>query len=163
MEVREATPVDAESIRAVARRTWHDVYDEILGAEAVSEQLAEWYDLEGLRNSIETEACPTFVAGSDDVVGFVQGGPNDDGPADASLYRIYVLPAHWGAGIGTALLDRFFSALRADGHESVSLSVLRANHVGRSFYATHDFEVHEERTVELAGQAVEDLVLIRDL
>lgn len=40
---------------------------------------------------------------------------------------------------------------------------MRDNDVGRSFYATHGFVVEAERTVELAGQEVEDVVLIRDL
>ena len=37
------------------------------------------------------------------------------------------------------------------------------NDVGRSFYDTRGFEVHEERTVELADQEIDDVVLIRDL
>lgn len=163
MEFREAASEDAEGIRRVARRTWHAVYDEIIGERAVTEMIDEWYDLRGLRNSIEDEDKPAFVAVDDEIVGFVQGGPSDKGPADASVYRIYVLPIHWGEGIGTTLLDRLFDALRTDGHDSVGLSVMKENKIGRSFYEKHDFRLEERRTVELAGQDVEDLVLVRNL
>ena len=37
------------------------------------------------------------------------------------------------------------------------------NDIARSFYDKHGFEIHEERTVELAGQEVNDVVLIRNL
>jgi ribosomal protein S18 acetylase RimI-like enzyme len=37
------------------------------------------------------------------------------------------------------------------------------NDVARSFYDKHGFEIHEERTVEIADQEIDDVVLIRDL
>ena len=40
---------------------------------------------------------------------------------------------------------------------------LAGNEVGRAFYDKHGFEVHEERTIELAGEKVDDVVLVRDL
>ncbi|WP_076433113.1 GNAT family N-acetyltransferase [Haladaptatus litoreus] len=82
----------------------------------------------------------------------------------ATLVRVAcVLPEHWGEGVGTDLLNRLFDSLRAAGHQSVWLAVIADNDVGRSFYDKHGFDVHEERTVELAGQEVNDIVLVRDL
>ena len=79
------------------------------------------------------------------------------------LGSIYVHPNHWGEGIGTRLLHRLFDAFREREWNSVCLAVLTGNEVGRSFYKKHGFEVHEERMVELAGQQVDDVVLVRDL
>lgn len=164
VQLRRATPADAAAVQRVARASWHAAHDEIIGADAVEELLDEWYDIDSLATSIDRAEAPMFVAVDEgDVVGFAQGGPSEDGPADAVVGRIYVRPADWGAGYGTALLERLFDALRADGHASVWLAVMADNDVGRAFYAKHEFEVHGERTVELAGRETQDLVLVRDL
>lgn len=164
MELREATAADAPAVQRVARAAWHAVHDDILGTDGVEELLEEWYDRDSLVEAMGHEESPMFLAVDDDaVVGFAQGGPTEDGPADAVVGRIYVRPDEWGQGYGTALLERLFQAIRADGHDSVWLAVLADNEVGRAFYAKHDFGVHEERTVELAGQEVNDLLLVRDL
>lgn len=164
MELRAATPADAPAVRAVARESWHAAHDDILGADAVDEVLDDWYAAGDVAESIRHEATHTFLAVVDDeVVGFSQGRPSDEGPADAVVTRIYLRPAHWGEGYGTALLERLFEALRSDGHESVWLAVLADNEVARSFYDRHGFEVHEERTVVLAGQEADDVVLVRGL
>jgi ribosomal protein S18 acetylase RimI-like enzyme len=162
MHVREATPADAPAVRRVAAASWHAAHDDVLGSESVDELLDRWYAVDDLRDSIAESTPPMFVAG-DDVVGFAQGAATDDGPADAAVGRIYVNPDRWGEGHGSALLARLFDAFRTEGHDDVWLAVLADNEVGRSFYDDHGFEVHEARTVELAGQSVEDVVLVREL
>ena len=119
-ELRAATPADAPAVRAVARESWHAARDEVLGAAAVDAVLDDWYAAADVAGSIRHEATHTFLAVDDDeVVGFSQGRPTDEGPADAVVSRIYLRPAHWGEGYGTALLERLLDALRSDGHESV--------------------------------------------
>ena len=129
----------------------------------MEEKIDEWYGVHALEESIEREDSPMFVAVDDDLIGFAQAGPSEGGPASASLWRIYLLPAYWGAGIGTALLERVFDELRAAGHDEVWLSVMADNSVGRAFYEKHGFEIHDRQTTELAGQEITDLVLRRDL
>jgi ribosomal protein S18 acetylase RimI-like enzyme len=164
MELRAATPEDAPAVRAVADESWHAAHDDILGADTVDELLDDWYDVDGLAASIERADVHMFLAVVDgEVVGFSQGRPADDGPADAVVTRIYLRPAYWGEGYGTALLERLFDALRADGHESVWLAVLADNEVARSFYDAHGFAVHEERTVVLAGRETDDVVMVMEL
>jgi hypothetical protein len=56
-----------------------------------------WYDRESLLESIGRDDGSMFHAVDDEqVVGFAQGGSSDDGPADAVVGRIYVLPEYWG-------------------------------------------------------------------
>jgi len=176
MPIREATPDNAPGVGRVADASWHAAHDRIVGEDAVDELLDQWYDPEDLPASIERPEAPMFVASveprstnsrtesdEDRIVGFAQGGPSEDGPADAVVGRIYVHPDHWGEGYGSRLLERLFDAFREDGHESVWLAVMADNEVGRSFYDRHGFEVHEERTVEHVGVEVDDVVLVRDL
>ena len=164
MEFRKGAPEDAASVQRVARESWHTAHDHIIGENAVEDLLDEWYSQDGLEESIDREDAPMFLATDDgEVIGFAQGGPSEDGPADAVLGRICVLSEHWGKGVGTELLHRLFDALRADGQDSVWLSVMADNNVGKSFYDKHSFKVYEERTVELAGRKVKNEVLVRDL
>lgn len=164
MEFRKGAPEDAASVQRVARESWHTAHDHIIGENAVEDLLDEWYSQDGLEESIDREDAPVFLATDDgEVIGFAQGGPSEDGPADTVLGRIYVLPEYWGKGVGTELLHRLFDGLRADGQDSVWLSVMADNNVGKSFYDKHSFKVYEERTVELAGRKVKDEVLVRDL
>ncbi len=83
-----------------------------------------WYDRESLVESIGRDDSSMFLAVDDGtVVGFAQVGPSDDGPADAVVGRIYVLPEYWGEGVGTNLLDRLFDSFRAADHEYVWLAL----------------------------------------
>ncbi|WP_227380089.1 GNAT family N-acetyltransferase [Haladaptatus halobius] len=164
MEFREATAEDVESVQRVARTSWHQAHDHLIGEDAVDEILGMWYDRDALTESIDRDDAPMFLAVDDgEVVGFAQGEPSNDGPADAVVGRIYVLPEYWGKGAGTNLLNRLFDSFRAAGHESVWLSVMADNDVGRSFYDKHGFNVHEERTVELTEQEIDDVILVRGL
>jgi ribosomal protein S18 acetylase RimI-like enzyme len=164
MDFREATLDDIDSIQRVARASWHKAHGPILGENAVEKLLNRWYSRDRLKEPIRREDATMFVAIDDnDVVGFTQGGPTEDGPADAAVSAIYVLPKRWGEGLGTELLDQLFDIFRTDDCESVWLTVMADNDVGRSFYDRHSFDVHEERTVELAGQEVDDVVLTRGL
>lgn len=164
MDIRTAVAGDAGAVQRVARRAWHEAHGEIIGEEAVEALLEKWYSKQQLVEAIEREDAPMFVAIDDgDVVGFAQGGPSDDGPADAIVSRIYVLPDYWGEGIGTTLLQRLFDELRQVDHDGVWLAVMAENDLARSFYDEQGFERHEKRTVDLAGQPVDDLVLVKEL
>ena len=163
MELREATSEDGESIGTVARASWHEAHDHIIGKSAVEELLDKWYNSEAIQQRIEREDAPMFVVTKSEVVGFIQGSHSEDGPADAAIGSIYVHPEHWGEGLGTKLLQRLFNVFRADNQESVWLSVMANNDVGRSFYDKHGFDMYESRTTELAGEEVDDMILVRDL
>jgi len=155
MELRDATPADAEAVATVARGSWHAAYDEFLGAETVDATVDRWYDPGSLRRSIRGAAVAgsarkgdsVFLVAERDgtVVGFANAGPageRGDGPAepDAFLSRLYVHPDHWGAGVGTALTRQVAQRLREAGYERLWLEVLAENERGRSFYESLGFE-----------------------
>ncbi len=133
MEIRAAVPEDTGAVQRVARRAWHEAHGDIIGEEAVEALLEKWYDKPQLADAIEREDAPMFVAVDDDVIGFAQGGPSEDGPADAIVSRIYILPTYWGEGVGTTLLQHLFDDLRQAGHDGVWLTVMAENDLARSF------------------------------
>jgi GNAT superfamily N-acetyltransferase len=50
------------------------------------------------------------------------------------LRQLYVLPAHWGTGIGSALLERGLERMRERGATRAKLWTLEGNERGRRFY-----------------------------
>lgn len=161
--VRVARPGDAESIRAVAERSWNRAHGDILTEGTIDRVIEEWYDIEHTRHAIRRENVGYFVAeASDDVVGYVSGGRSDD-PDVATLAAIYVDPDYWGRGIGTALVERFHDFCRRRGYERVQLRVLAANDRARSFYRHHGYELAGEEATTLFGERAVEAAYARPL
>ncbi|MBD0841659.1 MULTISPECIES: GNAT family N-acetyltransferase [unclassified Streptomyces] len=75
-------------------------------------------------------------------VGWACHGPYRDGDTrteDAELYAIYVDPAHYGDGVGRALLAESVRRCTAAGHPRMLLWVLRDNTGARRFYERSGF------------------------
>jgi len=131
---RTAAPEDLMALEAVRVATWKDAYrgvvpDAFLDAMEVTEERVG-RQVARLRSG----AVQMLVAElSGQPVGLLASGPcrDDDLPGVFELYALYVLPAAWRHGCGTALLQ-------AAGDLS-SLWVLAGNTRGRRFYEHHGF------------------------
>jgi ribosomal protein S18 acetylase RimI-like enzyme len=70
-----------------------------------------------------------------DIVGFATVGRDRDGnPNTGELYSIYLLPSHWDAGVGRALLNEAVSSMDSQNYASAVLWVLDNNARARRFY-----------------------------
>lgn len=140
--LRDATEGDAAAIQRVARKSWHEAYDEIVGVGTVQSTVDSWFDPDRLvRDDILPDDRPLFVATiSDDVVGFIEGVPDDGDEERYHVYRIYVHPDHYGREIGTRLLER--TALDR-GARSLELTVFATNERARGFYESFGFEQYD--------------------
>ena len=161
--VCEATADDAEAIRRVARKSWHAAYDDISGADAVESVVSEWYEIEGLTESIEREDGRFLVAetGDGELVGFAQAVLGDE--EAAHLPRIYVRPDCWGEGVGSALLESVESWLRDCGVERLRLIVLADNEAGNAFYEKSGYRTIASRESEFEGETVAEYVREKEL
>jgi GNAT superfamily N-acetyltransferase len=138
MRIRAATPDDAGQIAAVDVASWQAAYrglmpDAYLDALSVEERAADWR--RRLLGRDTERGRSTFVA--DDggaILGFVRVGPDPDVPAAGFVFLLYVLPARWRGGVGTALMAAADAALRDGGFMSAALGVLEANDRARRFY-----------------------------
>lgn len=139
--IRHAMPSDVEAIQQVARTAWHAAYDDVLGPETVDETVDQWYGPSRVvTDDVESDERVLLVADIDDViVGFGEGVPDDDEASLAHLYRLYVDPDHWRAGIGESLLDRLEVILRDRGFERLRLSVMADNGGAVAFYESNGF------------------------
>ncbi|MGC0328648.1 ribosomal protein S18 acetylase RimI-like enzyme [Streptomyces sp. SAI-170] len=102
-----------------------------------------------------------------EVVGWACHGPYRDGEvrtADAELYAIYVDPAHYGDGIGGALLGESVRRCTAAGHPRMLLWVLKDNTRARRFYERAGFRADgTEEPYEVAGVPVPEVRYVREL
>jgi len=161
--VREACPDDVGAVVALAERGWRAAYEGILDPETIDEAMAQWYDPDELRRSLDRSDTAFYVAtdggcdSGDDtpVVGSLRGGFGED---VAHLGALYVEPDRWGEGIGSRLLDRFESFCADGGYETIEFAVLAGNEVGQSFYRSHGYEAVTDREVELFSQTVADRI-----
>ena len=138
-----AQPDDAQTIRDVARATWHETYANIYSREDIDAFLDEHYSVQSLTQEIERARNDEFrvfdVAEDEtqDVIGFLHMGRSRDGLP--WVYRVYVLPSHQRRGIGVALLARLESHLRAFGETHYALHVQEHNALGQAFYLKQGF------------------------
>jgi GNAT superfamily N-acetyltransferase len=127
--IRPGTADDAEGVARVQVETWQAAYAHALPAErlqALSRQEAA---------ERHRRWPPTFVAEDESqIVGFISVGSSRDPGTDGELFAIYVLPDHWGTGVGRELIETGEEELRRLGHRDAILWVLDDNPRARRFY-----------------------------
>jgi ribosomal protein S18 acetylase RimI-like enzyme len=150
--IRPATPDDAEAVARVHVETWRAAYAHALSAEGLA-SLSVTQRTEMHRRS------PPLVAEVDgEIVGFVAVGPGTDPDTDGELYAIYVLPEHWGSGVGRALMEAGEERLRELGHQHAILWVLEDNPRARRFYEAAGWTpAGTRRPIEIFGQPVPEI------
>lgn len=176
---------DAE-LRAIVRvnyRAWLEAYDDIL-PEPVLEAIAEpptdeeldarvgslradrdrllvaVAEAAGVESDPETTATDpetTAVRGYAAVRWLPDETKDFVGADEAGLKEIYVDPAHWSAGVGTALLEAAVG-LVPDDATALVLETLAGNDVGRRFYEARGFERRGTSTFEVAGEPYETVI-----
>lgn len=129
MHVRIATVDDALAVETVRLRGWQAAYRGIV-ADSFLDRMA--VDAERRAALMVTGEVTTLVAEDGTVIGMAAFGPARDAETGlVELYALYVEPAAWRTGVGTALLAAC---------EGVSvLWVLADNERAQAFYRRHGF------------------------
>ena len=160
MNIRPATADDVGAIRELARRTWHDTYDE-LDTETIDETVDEWYADEELERALSEPGTALLVAEVDgDVVGVTHGVVQGD---EGDVLRMYVHPDHRRAGIGTALHERLREDLEDFNMRRMRAIDLASNEGGRAFYERLGFEKTGEGEVEMGDDTYREVVYTLEL
>lgn len=165
MDLRPATPADADGIAAVARDSWHAAYDDFLSPETIEATVDAWYDPENLREGVTSGRC--YVACDEGaVVAFAHASADVDRTALTGvpeLLRLYARESHWGLGIGSALLAQVADDFQGAGHDRLCAVVFEKNEVGRAFYRAREFEIVDRRTELFDGAERAELVVVAPL
>ena len=144
MEIREATPQDDLAVERVRLGTWKVAYRGLV-PDAYLDALEP-----GERRT--PPSTTTLIALAPEPAGMAAHGPCRDGEG-RELYALYVLPAHWGTGLGDDLLA-------ACGDVS-SLWVLEHNARARAFYARHGFTPDGTAKAIDLGEPVSEIRMTR--
>ena len=153
MQVRPATPEDAQAIAQVHVAAWKVGYrgivpDAVLDALSAEERATRW---DGYLTDPGNEIRTIVAEDEEGVVGFVSvlGVARDEDvpPGTAEIPALYVHPARWRRGAGRALMEVAFAALVAAGAHEVSLWVLEDNERGRAFHSVAGFRPDGARRV----------------
>lgn len=162
MDVREATPEDAETMSDIAEAAWWASCAGFLDADTLRRVLAEGYSEGRLADAIRDDELHTVVAVDDGgrVVGIAVAERTWADTVD--LHALYVDPDRWGEGAGSALLESVLAYARAADCEYVRTTAFVENSVARPFLESQGFEetdrvgtpvfetIHEEVVLERA-------------
>jgi ribosomal protein S18 acetylase RimI-like enzyme len=99
----------------------------------------------------------TFVAVTDEVVGFATVGAAQSEDDAGELYAIYVHPSSWGTGAGRALIERAEASLSESGFPHALLWVLAGNERAERFYRAAGWEHDGEKEDDFQGARVTEL------
>jgi GNAT superfamily N-acetyltransferase len=127
--VREARAGDADALLRVQREASLSAFAHIFPAASAGE-----FPDEVIRRSwvaaVASPSAQVLVAERHgEVVGVVSLYPGD-----GLLARLFVVPRHWGEGIGGHLHDLAVERLRSEANAAPWLWVLEDNHEARGFY-----------------------------
>lgn len=152
INIRTATPKDAEHIAFVHIDSWKTTYrglisDEFLAAMSVEARAQFWH-------TILTKQCDNvFVADNGGVVvGFASVGKNrDDNNYDSELYAIYLLQQYQHNNIGRRLMKAAAAYLHTCGYRSMSVWVLADNN-SKQFYERLGGKEFDRKEIEIGKQ-----------
>ncbi|SDL00490.1 GNAT family N-acetyltransferase [Natronorubrum texcoconense] len=158
MNIRPANPEDFEHIKAVARETWHDTYDE-LEADLIDRTVDDWYTTDSM--PLEAPGTVVLVVELDgEIVGFTHAVAQGD---TADILRMYVAPEAQGAGVGTHLHEYLIERLEMYDVDRVRSFDFAFNDVSRRFYEGLGFERTDTGEVTIEGEQYDEAVYTLEL
>jgi len=156
--IRTAEPRDAADLARVHVSSWQAAYRGLIDQAYLDslelETRIAWWERAVVR--VANLISVGVVDGT--VEGFCLAGASAD-EGWGEVYSIYVVPSHWGTGMGRDLLAAGEGALSGAGHERALLWVLEGNTRARQFYKRQGWAIGKPIRIENIGGA--DLTEVR--
>ncbi len=152
--IRQATGDDLLGILEVGHRTWPPTYGPIAGDDYVAMGLAKWWTADATIPAIRSGRA-TVAERDGQIIGVSVSGTLGE---ELALWKLYVLPAHQGAGVGAALLRAAIDRATDDGWKTMVLSYLDGNTGAAGFYERSGFEIYQR---DPGGSGVPDSIWVR--
>ena len=110
-----------------------------------------FYSPASLRKQMVEEQHQFLIVEQDEeeAIGFASWSPAAE-PGVYKLHKLYVLPGQQGKGLGRALLQYIFEAIKPEGATTLRLNVNRYNKA-RQFYEKMGFSVVKEEDVAIGN------------
>lgn len=162
MLIRPAMSRYADRLAFVHVRSWQSAYRELLSQDYL-DALTPEQRVRSWRRTLADTDWPrrgTVVAEDGDLVGFACIGPSRDAvPVHVGeISSMYVLPAHWGAGVGRRLMAAALASLRSAGCTEAQLWVLDTNARAIRFYESGGWRADGgAKTDEIGGVTITEV------
>ena len=144
-EIIRFTPNDADTLTWIWRETFQQAYADVHAPADLDTYCAANFSLNqavARLNDPKSLCYGGYVKGQ--IAGYyrvdIAACPYPLTAPSAELKQIYILSAHYGAGIGRALYDHALESLRAEGIAAVWLAVSDINYRAQAFYAKLGFQ-----------------------
>lgn len=133
--VRVAVESDLDGVLAVGHATWPGTYGPIAGPDYVKAGLEKWWSPESTLPAIREERVLVAGAVPDRIDAMALFSYDGDAVV---LWKLYVVPAAQGAGLGAALMDAVIDVARPRAR-LLRLAFLDGNLGARGFYERQGF------------------------
>ena len=144
MEVRQAARTELRALHEARIATWKVAYRGVVPDDVLDALTLRPEDLERFESRFDAGDGRVYGAWDDGaVVGMAVVGAcrDEDRYGESELYALYVLPSHWGSGVGQELWEA--------AQPFSSLWVLADNPRARAFYARNGFRPEGTKQVEI--------------
>jgi diamine N-acetyltransferase len=167
--IRVATAADAESLAALAERTFRDTFDEDDSVDDMEAYLRDAFSFDRVRAELTDDAnlfLLAFAEGAGHPDGYAKlrtgkTDPSVTGPDPVELQRLYVDRGAFGRGIGAALMRVSLDAARSAGRRTLWLGVWERNARAIAFYERWGFETVGDHVFLLGSDRQRDLIMAR--
>lgn len=167
--IRRANESDAESLNALAARTFWDTFARHNRPEDMQAYLSEAFTTPKLKAEINDPRATFFVLEIEGVMaGYAKlyAGEAPDcvlGARSIEIVRLYVGEEFLGKGVGPALMNACLDEARRSGCDTVFLGVWEHNERAKAFYRKYGFEVVGSHPFILGEDHQTDLWMARSL
>ena len=167
MEIRRATPADADALAKVHVDSWRTAYRGLV-PDSQLDSLDYDRRAEGFWESLSGQREETYVVEQDgDALGFLTiGGCRDedvDQEATGEIWGIYLAPQHWRKGIGHLLCRYGERILKSRSYRTATLWVFAENEQARGFYEAMGYRADGTTKVLNVGVPLEAVRYRREL
>lgn len=169
VSVRTARPDEAETIAALAARTFHGAFDATNDPAAMAAYVEKAFSVAQIRAELADPANQFLLAEAEGVAGPVgyaklrvgKTDPAVQGPQPIEIERIYAEQAAVGTGVGAALMAACLARAVEGGYRTVWLGVWELNPRAIAFYERWGFRTVGTHPFVLGDEHQTDLVMAR--
>jgi len=167
--LRRARVDDANTLSALATRTFVDTFGHLYPRSDLDPFLAETYSVQAQRALLSAPDHAIWLLGHNRApVGYALAGPctlphPDVSAGDGEIKRLYVLNALQGQGLGACLMQAAMDWLLQGGPRTLWLGVWSENLGAQRFYARHGFAKAGEYLYRVGDSCDHELIFKRPL
>ena len=159
LEIKQLNSENIEIVSSLAHQIWPHAFDAILTKDQMRYMLDWMYDVNTLKEQIQTGHLYYIIKENGEARGFLGVEPNYPDAGILRIHKLYVLTDRQGKGLGRALVNHAIDiAFDLDMH-SLHLNVNRYNKAA-DFYKHIGFEVVGEEDIDIGkGYLMEDFIM----